>query len=155
MFLVPESYAIEKSSWTLRNSGCRVESLLSDKYVDPMKPRGKGRSSPEWQFCWPYETEGGRAEALLSDNSVDPKKLRGEGQWVTILLTPRNRGWMAQNLSLGDHYVDPMKLRGKHRISPEWQQCWPYETEGEGHGLSLIWVTIMFTLRNRGWMAFS
>jgi hypothetical protein len=33
MFLVPESYAIEKSR-------CRVESLLSDNYADPMKLRG-------------------------------------------------------------------------------------------------------------------
>jgi hypothetical protein len=33
MFSVPESYAIEKSR-------CRVESLLSDNYVDPMKLRG-------------------------------------------------------------------------------------------------------------------
>jgi hypothetical protein len=40
MFSVPESYAIEKSK-------CRVESLLSDNYVEPIKARGKGRSSPE------------------------------------------------------------------------------------------------------------
>jgi hypothetical protein len=40
MFSVPESYAIEKSK-------CQVESLLSDNYVDPMKLRGKGKSSPE------------------------------------------------------------------------------------------------------------
>jgi hypothetical protein len=39
MFSMPESYAIEKSR-------CRVESLLSDNYADPMKLRGKGRSSP-------------------------------------------------------------------------------------------------------------
>jgi hypothetical protein len=33
MFSVPESYAIEKSK-------CRVESLMSDNYADPMKLRG-------------------------------------------------------------------------------------------------------------------
>jgi hypothetical protein len=121
MFSVAESYANERSSWTLLcwpyetegegqklswvtilltlwNWGGRAEALLSDNSVDPMKLRGKGRSSPEWQFCWPQETEG---------------------KW--------------QHLSLSDHYVDPMKPREKHRISPEWQQCWPFETEGEGH----------------------
>jgi hypothetical protein len=40
-------YAIEKSSSTLRNSGCRVESLLSDNSVDPKKPGAKGRISLE------------------------------------------------------------------------------------------------------------
>jgi hypothetical protein len=40
MFLVPKSYVIEKSR-------CRVESLVSDNYADPMKLKGKGRSSPE------------------------------------------------------------------------------------------------------------
>jgi len=61
MFSVAESYAIEKRSSTLRNSGCRVESLLSDNSVDPKKPRAK-------------------AESLLSDNYVDPMKLRVKGR---------------------------------------------------------------------------
>jgi hypothetical protein len=91
----------------------QMKGAVEPCYVDPMKLRGKGRSSPEWQFCWPYETEG-------------------EGQklsWVTILLTPRNRGRMAASLF-------------------EWPLCWPYEAEGKTQNLS--WVTTMPTLWSWG-----
>jgi hypothetical protein len=98
---------------------------------------------------------GRRAESLLSDNYVDPMKLsakgrislewqlcwpsetEGEGQnlsWETIMFTLWSWGKSAESL-LSDDNADPMKLRVKDMVS-------------------LIWVTIMFTLRNGGWRAF-
>jgi len=44
--------------------------------------------------------------------------------------------------------LNPEELRVQGGISPEWQVCWPYETEGEGQKLS--WVTILLTLWNWG-----